>query len=84
MKKIVKVEWYDACSKSLSADVLKSLNLMRNAKHLLEINTTYGLLFKKFKDVTVVFTETSLDSDNEVTIIPNVWIKKITILKDLE
>jgi len=70
----MKIKWYDACSKTIPEDSLKHINEHYDGKELLEINTTYGKLFKKLKHVVILITEESSVKETEVTIIPRGWI----------
>jgi len=79
--KVVKVEWYDACSKSASQDELTAINFIKDGKELLPINTTYGILYKKLTNVIIIITEESTSDKKDITIIPNVWVKKIKRIK---
>jgi len=69
---MIKIKWYDACSKELNKAEMTALKNM-DGKELLEINTTYGKSII-LPDVVVMITEESTDDNTDVTIIPRVWI----------
>jgi len=70
----MKIVWYDACSKTISDESLKCINEHYDGKELLEINTSYGKIYKKLKNVVILITEESTVKETEVTIIPRNWI----------
>jgi len=78
---LVKVEWYDAFSDTWDDEKIDyTRNCLLNREALC-INTTYGKLFRYEKEVTIILTEESTSTKQEVTVIPTEWIKKVTILK---
>lgn len=84
MRKIVKVEWYDACQSYGDEEFLESLEKMEKGQELLAINTTYGQLIDSMEDIIVIIHEASTSTKNDYSVIPRGWIKKMTTLVPLK
>jgi hypothetical protein len=78
---LVEIEWYDALGDTWSNEKVSLVKTMKIDKNCLVINTSYGELLRYEKDAVIIITEKSTSTNQEVTIIPTGWIKKVTILK---
>lgn len=77
--KLKTVTWYDAIKRSVDSILLEEFFKVcsfSSGKDLLAVNTTYGKV-KELKDVVIVITEESTDSDTDVVVIPKEWVISI-------